>query len=419
TAAGARSGALQVSDDGPFSPQSVALSGTGQTTPAPAATLAPAQLDFGQQAVGASGSAQTITLTNSGNADMTFQKVEATGDFSATSNCPGTLTAGANCAISVVFTPSAAGTRSGALQVFDDASGSPQTAALAGSGVTGAAPGAVLAPGSLGFPDQVVNTTSAAQTVTLTNGGSAVLVIANIATAGDFAQTNNCGQSVAAGGSCVISVTFTPTATGVRSGQLTVSDNAGGSPQTVGLSGNGTAAAGPTSGAVTLAPAAGGSTTATIEPGDTAVYNLTVQSTTGFNGNVNLTCSGAPAGAACTVTPAAVTLGAALTPFTVKVTTTAPAGSGRLPAAPGGSGWPWLPFAAAGLVLAAMPRRRRVLVPVAMACFLAACGGGASNETHTNPVTPTPAGSYQLTVTATPTATNSPAASEQLTLVVQ
>jgi hypothetical protein len=419
-AAGGRSGALQVSDDGPFSPQSVALSGTGQAAPAPAATLAPAALAFGQQAVGTTGTAQTITLTNSGTADMSFQKVETTGDFTATSNCPGTVTAGAACPVSVVFTPTATGARSGQVQIFDDAPASPQTAALTGSGVAGAAAGAVLAPTSLSFPDQVVNTASAAQAVTLTNGGTAALVIANIVTTGDFAQTNNCGQSLAAGGSCSISVTFTPTAVGTRSGQLSVSDNAGGSPQTAALSGNGSAAAGPSSGVVTLAPAAGGSTTATVEAGDTAVYNLTVQSTTGFTGNVNLACSGAPAGAACTVTPAAVTLGAALTPLVVKVTTTAAAGKGGMALPAGGLSWPWLLLGAAGLALAAVPkRRRRVLIPMAMAAWLAACGGSAITQSSTTTAPPTPAGSYQLTVTATPTATNSTAVSEQLTLVVQ
>ncbi|HEY8054591.1 MAG TPA: choice-of-anchor D domain-containing protein [Terriglobales bacterium] len=418
TAAGARSGALQITDDAPFSPQSVALTGIGKAAPTPAATLAPGQLDFGQQTVGASSSAQTITLTNSGTADMTVQKVAATGDFSATSRCPATLSAGANCTVGIVFTPTAAGSRTGQLQVSDGAPGSPPTAALSGSGVAAADPNAVLTPSSLSFPDQAVNSTSAAQVVTLTNGGPAALTIAGVAVSGDFAATNNCGQSLAAGGNCAISVTFTPTATGARTGQLAVTDNGNGSPQTVTLSGNGTAAPGPTGGTLTLAPAAGGSATATVAPGSTAEYNLAVQSTSGATGNVNLTCSGAPAGAACTVTPAAITLGASLVPFTVKVTTTAPA-NGWVPVLPGGSDWPWLLLAALALVLAAIPRRRRALAPVALACLLTACGGGAMTQTQGTTVTPTPAGSYQLTITATPTATNTPAATEQLTLIVQ
>src|SRR6185312_15095805 len=147
TAAGARSGALQITDDAPFSPQSVTLTGIGKAAPAPAATLAPGQLDFGQQTVGASSSAQTITLTNSGTADMAVQKVAATGDFSATSKCPATLSAGANCTVSIVFTPSAAGSRTGQLQVSDDAPGSPQSVTLTGIGK--AAPTAAADPNAV------------------------------------------------------------------------------------------------------------------------------------------------------------------------------------------------------------------------------------------------------------------------------
>jgi hypothetical protein len=104
-------------------------------------------------------------------------------------------------------------------------------------------PFADLSPTSLTFGDQYVLTTSSAQNVTLSNIGSVALSLSNITASGDFAQTNNCGSSVAAGASCTISVTFTPTQTGLRNGTLSVSDNAPGSPQTVSLSGNGVAAA--------------------------------------------------------------------------------------------------------------------------------------------------------------------------------
>jgi hypothetical protein len=80
-----------------------------------------------------------------------------------------------------------------------------------------------------------------AQTVTLYSNGTAGLSISGIALGGtnptDFAQTNNCGTSMAAGTNCAISVTFTPTATGSRSASLTITDNASGSPQSVSLTG--------------------------------------------------------------------------------------------------------------------------------------------------------------------------------------
>jgi hypothetical protein len=96
-----------------------------------------------------------------------------------------------------------------------------------------------LAPTNLTFSSQPVGTTSAAQTVTLTNIGKTVLEFTNASTTGEFGQTNNCPASLAAGASCTISVTFTPTATGNRYGSVVLTDNAADSPQTIPLAGNG------------------------------------------------------------------------------------------------------------------------------------------------------------------------------------
>ena len=99
-----------------------------------------------------------------------------------------------------------------------------------------------LFPSTLTFGDRLVGTTSAAQTVTLTNGSSTTLSIANIAASGDYTQTNNCGASLAADMGCAIHVSFTPTTTGSRTGTLTVTDNANGvngSQQTTSLTGTG------------------------------------------------------------------------------------------------------------------------------------------------------------------------------------
>jgi hypothetical protein len=86
-----------------------------------------------------------------------------------------------------------------------------------------------------------VNTTGPAQIVTLTNVGTTTLMVTGIAITGtdaaDFAQTHSCASSLAPGASCSISVTFKPTATGLRNAALSVSDNASRSPQTVSLCG--------------------------------------------------------------------------------------------------------------------------------------------------------------------------------------
>jgi Protein of unknown function (DUF1573) len=96
-----------------------------------------------------------------------------------------------------------------------------------------------VAPAALSYGNQTVGTTSAGQTVTLTNKQSTALTISSVTTSGDFGQTNTCGSSVAALGTCTIAVTFTPTADGIRTGQVTISDGAAGSPQVINLTGTG------------------------------------------------------------------------------------------------------------------------------------------------------------------------------------
>ena len=96
-----------------------------------------------------------------------------------------------------------------------------------------------VSPASLTFPSQGLNTTSSGSTVTVNNTGTAAAALSAIATTGDFAQTNTCGTSIAAGASCTVSVTFTPTASGTRSGSLTIASNASNSPATVALTGTG------------------------------------------------------------------------------------------------------------------------------------------------------------------------------------
>ena len=96
-----------------------------------------------------------------------------------------------------------------------------------------------VTPASLTFASQTVNTTSGAQTVTVKNTGTATATVSAISASGDFSQTNNCGTSIAAGASCTASVTFTPTASGTRTGVLSITGNASNSPTTVALTGTG------------------------------------------------------------------------------------------------------------------------------------------------------------------------------------
>ncbi|HLY63579.1 MAG TPA: DUF3443 family protein [Terriglobia bacterium] len=106
---------------------------------------------------------------------------------------------------------------------------------------TVATPAVSLSTASLTFTSQTVGTPSAAQTVTVNSTGTATLGLSGIVTTGDFAQTNNCSSTLAPGVSCSINIIFTPTASGTRTGTLTVTDSASNSPQTVSLSGTSSA----------------------------------------------------------------------------------------------------------------------------------------------------------------------------------
>jgi hypothetical protein len=127
-------------------------------------------------------------------------------------------------------------------------------------------PSAEVNPRGLEFGEQEVGSTSVPPgTVILTNEGSTLLNISNIAVNDDFGQKNDCG-SVEPGASCSIRVTFTPTAQGDRNGTLTISHNAPGGPEEVPLSGDGTPAVNPKD---QMAP-----TITITSPADEAVYTL-------------------------------------------------------------------------------------------------------------------------------------------------
>jgi hypothetical protein len=98
---------------------------------------------------------------------------------------------------------------------------------------------ASVAPSSLAFGSLTVGTTSASMPVVLTNNQATSLTIGSISASGDFAQSNTCPAVLAGGTSCTINVTFTPTATGARTGKITVNDDANNSPQTAYLTGTG------------------------------------------------------------------------------------------------------------------------------------------------------------------------------------
>jgi beta-propeller repeat-containing protein/centrosomal CEP192-like protein/ASPM-SPD-2-Hydin domain-containing protein len=373
--------------------------------------------------VGTSSQPAPLLLANaSSSGTVNITSIVTTGDFSQTTNCGSAIPAAANCQLMVTFSPTATGLRTGTVTITDDAPGSPQVIQLSGTGLGALVPQVTFTPTSLTFASQPVGTTSSPQVVTLGNTGLATLNIAKISISGDFAETNNCGATVSAGNSCQISVTFTPTTTGIRNGAVSVTDNAAGSPQTVPLSGTG-GGVGPND--FVVVPTSGSQTSQTVSAGKVATFNLAITPGASFSGSVNLTCNISPV-----VTPAPlcslpnsvnVTAGTAA-PFAVMVSTTAPVTTGTVSYHYPGFPPQWRAFAWSGLLLAGgllgmlNRRRRRALfgsIIVLAFASLVGCGGGNSSS-HTTPGTPV--GTYTATVTATSGSLNH---NMSLTVIVQ
>jgi len=446
TAPGARSAKITIADNAGAGQQNVALSGTGVQG---GVLLSATTLTFtSPQIVGTPSAAQTVTLTSNGTAPLTFAISLPGSDFilapAAANTCVSPLAIGANCTISVEFTPTQANPRTASISITDNAPASPQTIGLSGTGLPTPAT-ATLSSTSITFASQLVTTSSAASSVTLTNNGTGTLTITNIGITGDFALTpaNPCGGSVATGAKCTIGVTFTPTASGARTGAVTITDNAGGisgSQQTINLTGAGLL--------LSFAPASGGSTTQTVKAGQTATYNLQLSAAGGAPTDaisVAVACTGAPALSNCSgpSTPVTVVPGTPA-PFAVTVSTTA---SGAAVPAPqlGPRVQPpaairtlplfLLALLSVAILLAWMQspagRMRAVrlacvagllMLPVSAAMLLQGCGGGSSGTVTPPPPTPgTPTGTSTLTVTFTPTLNGKAQAAQTttLTLVVQ
>jgi phospholipase C len=233
---GSNTGTLAVNDNSSTSPQSVPLVGDGE----PPVGLSPVLEAFGDQTVDTSSGPEVFTLQNYQTVPVTIAGISTSGEFSQTSTCPtspNTLAGRSKCQISVTFTPTVKGAVAGELEVSDGVSNSPQTSRLTGTGTAGVA----LAPGVLNFQNQALRMTSAAQTATLTNSLAVPVTIGSISASEPFAQTSTCPvtpKTLAAGASCTISVTFTPTTQGTDTGTLTITDS-GSASETVNLTGVG------------------------------------------------------------------------------------------------------------------------------------------------------------------------------------
>jgi hypothetical protein len=414
TVSGSRSGILTISNDAQGNPHTVSLSGTGT---AAAVTFSSTNLTFASQSVGSTSTPQSITVTNTGNGQLTVSSIQVSGDFVQTNNCATVAANGGTCTIQVAFAPTYTGARSGALLVTDSAPNSPQTITLSGGA---GAPANTLSASSLTFSAQQVGSSSASKSVTLTNAGNANMVISSVSAVGDFTQTNNCPASLAPSGNCTINIIFAPVAGGSRTGSLIVSDNSLTGPAIVSLSGTGS----------DFSLAASGTNSATVKAGSNATYHLTFSGVGGpFANSVNLSCAGAPAESTCSVSPTSIAAGSNSATVTVTVTTTASVAA--LNRRNDQRGWmlaSWI-FQAPGMLvfgLVSVGQKKRKMnwrtvtlaLVIGLALFAVACGGGstpAATTTH-NSQPGTATGTYSLAVTG---ASGSLIHTAQLTLIVQ
>ena len=450
SATGYESAVLMVTDNAPGSPQEFELLGY-----APGLAALPISVTFPAQSVGTASDAEQLTFTvvNPVKATLIIDSGPSLGganpgEFQLVAGTPGcilgeSMNPNTSCDASVTFVPQAAGTFQSEIDVtYHWTGGAEQKLVVpvtASASVT--LSGAVSVASSVNFGSQIAGTAGAAQPITITNSATGASagpltfsgVNVNGSSSSDFDVTsNNCSAgSTPPGGTCTVQITFRPLQAptcgteSTRSATLTLSDNAPGSPQRVALAG--------TAEDFCFSAPSGQAAGAPITPGETATYNLQVNSSAGFSGTVALSCAGAPTEASCTLSPSSVSV----TPtapgaFTVSVATTAPVTGllpplGRRPGPPPNLLALTMILTALGVILAISLKVQRkwrvarlavrgrgstvsvVRVIQAVGLFfalgagLAACGGGGTSDTTASDPG-TPFGTYTITVTATVTA---------------
>ncbi|MGZ5508843.1 MAG: choice-of-anchor D domain-containing protein, partial [Limisphaerales bacterium] len=187
-------------------------------------SLSTTTLLFGNQLVGTRSANQTVTIANVGTTTLTITGFAWSTNFSDSNNCGGSLAAGRSCRVNVAFVPTTTGVLNGTLTITDSDVTSPQIVQLIGTGV---APFNQVSPLSLAFGTITNRTVSPAQTVTVTNTGTAPLVINRInlngANPNQFViQSNTCPASLAAGLNCTVNVAFQPSSRGAKTANLNV-----------------------------------------------------------------------------------------------------------------------------------------------------------------------------------------------------
>ncbi|HLG31817.1 MAG TPA: choice-of-anchor D domain-containing protein [Ignavibacteriaceae bacterium] len=200
--------------------------------------ITPPNLDFGNVAVGSNAMLQA-TVTNSGTSDLVISNITSSdAQFTFTPNTfPITIGVGLNQVFDITFTPTSVGSNTDSLVFTHNASGSPTSYSLQGTGVT---PNFGITPPNLNFGNVSVGSNAMLQ-ATVSNTGTSDLVISNIASSdGQFTFTPNIFPiTIISGGSQIFDITFTPTSPGLKTADITFTHNASGSPTTYSVQGTG------------------------------------------------------------------------------------------------------------------------------------------------------------------------------------
>ncbi|RRD65778.1 choice-of-anchor D domain-containing protein [Comamonadaceae bacterium OH2310_COT-174] len=405
TALGGSSGSLTFKHNASPATTTVPLNGTGVAAPTPVVQLTPDPVNFGAVTVG-SNAQQDVTVRNSGNAPLNLTQITAPAPFSVIggSCAVGTpVAAGSTCTVRLRFTPTNAGNAQELLRITHNGTPNVSELSLRGQGANAAAPNAQLSTNALNFSGIALNSTSPAQTVTLTNNGTAPLRLGTApAVAAPFQITGGtctANMNIAPGDRCTISVVFKPTTAGPANGSLTIAHNAAGSPATVALRGVGQAAPAPN---VQLSPTTLDLGNATVGE-SSAVRTVTLTN----NGTGPLTLGATPtvsgpfeiaAGSTCTAGANIAAGGSCSIDVLFKPTAAGPA-NGALSIAHNAAGSPSI-VTLRGVGQAA-PAPNVQLSPAALDLGSATVGASSAAQT----VTLTNNGTGQLTLSAAPAVT--------------
>jgi len=235
--AGSFTGSLSLTNNANSAPVIVALSGTGNLQTS-LLTASPTSLSFGNQPIGTNAT-QTATISNTGTSSVSVSAITVTGSgFTvAAPTLPLTLAAGQSISFGATFAPTTSGSVSGAVTVSSNATNSPVTLSLSGTGVQ---PQITIVPASVSFGNVPVASTNS-QAITIQNHGTATLSISQATVSGTGFSLSGLilPASLAPGGSASFSLAFTPASTSTYSGMLTLVSNAPTSPTNIPLSGAG------------------------------------------------------------------------------------------------------------------------------------------------------------------------------------